>query len=338
LVDGVVELLGVVVLGVDCEFGVVTVPFGVVVAPLEVDPGVIVVPLLLLVPVVSVELPVFEDCGTADPLAGTQSALAVLVVPGVEVVLVEVVPAVELLGEVLLLELGIELVELLGVVLLLEVGVVLLLELGDVVVVELLGVEAVVLVVPVAFALVRGTMPAGQLLVEEALGVVEVVPVVEDPACEEDGIVELLPVVLPVCDEVEGVVVVVVLVVEEVCAAAHVAHAVRTRIIVSFFMFFCPRGIEWLYTAMPISRGRCADQKTKKGQPFGLALLVDFSIIYGFCDGTTRLGPSSRRQVASGVVAEKPSVAFRSPTIRHSGRWRWLKPRPYGAFWWSFAT
>src|SRR5690349_16318367 len=83
LVDGVVELLGVVVFGVACEFGVVAVPFGVVVAPLEVDPGVI-VPLLLLVPVVSVELPVFEDCGTADPLAGTQSALAVLDVPGVE--------------------------------------------------------------------------------------------------------------------------------------------------------------------------------------------------------------------------------------------------------------
>ena len=38
--------------------------------------------------------------------------------------------------------------------------------------------------------------------------------------------------------EVEGeLVVVVVFVVEEVCAAAHVAHAVRTRIIVNFFMF-----------------------------------------------------------------------------------------------------
>src|SRR5438270_231794 len=214
----------------DCEFGVVDVPFGVVVAPLEVDPGVI-VPLLLLVPVVSVELPVFEDCGTADPLAGTQSALAVLVVPGVVLELVEVVPALELLGEVLLLELGIELVELLGDVLLLELGDVLLLELGEVVLVELLGVEVVVLVVPVAFALVRGTIPAGQLLVEEALGLVEVVPVLADPLCEEDRIVELLPVVLPVCDELEGFVVVVVLVVEEVCAAAQLAHAVSTRII-----------------------------------------------------------------------------------------------------------
>ncbi|MFL6300280.1 MAG: hypothetical protein ACJ71N_06695 [Terriglobales bacterium] len=257
--DGVVELLGVLVFGVDWEFGVVDVPFGVVVAPLEVDPGVI-VPLLLLVPVVSVELPVFEDWGTADPLAGTQSALAVLVVPGAAVVLVDVVPVVEeLLGDVLLLELGIELEELLGEVLVLELGEVLL-ELGEVLLVELLGVEVVVLVDPVAFALVRGTMPAGQLLlVEEALGLVELAPV-EDPVCEEDGIVELLPVELPVCDEVEGVVellpvvscdpveevegevvVVVVLVVEEVCAAAHVAHAVRTRIVVNFFMFFCPR-------------------------------------------------------------------------------------------------
>jgi hypothetical protein len=247
LVEGVVELLGVLVFGVDCEFGVVAVPFGLVVAPLEVEPGVIVP--LLLVPVVSVELPVFEDCGTADPLdpeAGTQFALAVLEVPGVELVLVEVVDV--LLGDVLLLELGIELVELLGEVLLLE--------LGEVELLEVLGVEVVVLVVPVAFALVRGTMPAGQLLVEEALGVVEPVLLVEEPVCEEDGIVELLPVELPVCDEVEGVVellpvvlcdpleevegelvVVVVFVVEEVCAAAHVAHAVRTRIIVNFFMF-----------------------------------------------------------------------------------------------------
>jgi hypothetical protein len=263
-------LLGVVVFGVACEFGVVAVPFGVVVAPLEVDPGVI-VPLLLLVPVVSVELPVLEDCGTADPLAGTQSALAVLEVPGVELVVVELEAVVlELLGDELL-ELGIELAEL--------VGEVLLLALGEVLLVELLGVELVVLVDPVALALVRGTMPAGQLLVEEALGVAEL-GLVDVPLCEEDGIVELLPVELPVCDEVEGVVellpvascdpveegevVVVVLVVEEVCAAAHVAHAVRTRIIVSFFMFFCPRGIEWLSIAMPISKGRCAGQETKK--------------------------------------------------------------------------
>jgi len=275
LVDGVVELLGVVVFGVACEFGVVAVPFGVVVAPLEVDPGVI-VPLLLLVPVVSVELPVLEDCGTADPLAGTQSALAVLEVPGVELVVVELEAVVlELLGDELL-ELGIELAEL--------VGEVLLLALGEVLLVELLGVELVVLVDPVALALVRGTMPAGQLLVEEALGVAEL-GLVDVPLLEEDGIVELLPVELPVCDEVEGVVellpvvscdpveevegevVVVVLVVEEVCAAAHVAHAVRTRIIVSFFMFFCPRGIEWLPIAMPISEGRCAGQERKKGQP-----------------------------------------------------------------------
>src|SRR3954469_20485415 len=138
--DGVVELLGVLVFGVDWEFGVVDVPFGVVVAPVEVDPGVI-VPLLLLVPVVSVELPVFEDWGTADPLAGTQSALAVLVVPGAAVVLVDVVPVVEeLLGDVLLLKLGIELEELLGEVLVLELGEVLL-ELGEVLLVELLGVE-----------------------------------------------------------------------------------------------------------------------------------------------------------------------------------------------------
>ena len=288
MVDGVVELLGVLVFGVDCEFGVVAVPFGVVVAPLEVEPGVI-VPLLLLVPVVSVELPVFEDCGTADPLAGTQSALAVLDVPGVVLVLVEVEAVVEeLLGEVLLLELGIELIELV----LLGLGEVLLLELGDVVLADVLGVEVVVLIDPVALALVRGTMPAGQLLVEEALGAVELVPM-EDPACEEEGRVELLPVVLPVCDEVEGVVallpvdpveevegelvVVVVLVVDEVCAAAHVAHAVRTRIIVNFFMFFCPRGIEWLSIAMPISEGRCARGKTKKG-PAEAGPLVSFAV------------------------------------------------------------
>jgi hypothetical protein len=235
LVDGVVELLGVVVFGVACEFGVVAVPFGVVVAPLEVEPGVIVPLLLLLVPVVSVELPVLEDCGTAEPLAGTQSALAVLEVPGVELVLVVVEAVVEeLLGEELLLELGMELAELLGAVLLLALGEVLLLELGEVELVELLGVEVVVLAAPVAFALVRGTIPAGQLLlVEEALGVVELGVVDDVPVCDDDGIVEG-EVDAPDC--VDGVVVV-VLVVEEVCAAAHVAHAVRTRIIVSFFMF-----------------------------------------------------------------------------------------------------
>jgi len=291
LVDGVVELLGVVVFGVACEFGVVAVPFGVVVAPLEVDPGVIVP--LLLVPVVSVELPVFEDCGTADPLAGTQSALAVLDVPGVELVLVVVEAVVlELLGDELL-ELGIELAELLGEVLLLE--------LGEVLLVELLGVELVVLVDPVALALVRGTMPAGQLLVEEALGVAEL-GLVDVPLCEEDGIVELLPVELPVCDEVEGVVellpvvscdpveevegevVVVVLVVEEVCAAAHVAHAVRTRIIVSFFMFSVLVVSSGYTLRCPFLRAGAPARRRKKGQPklafwlmWCLALLADLA-------------------------------------------------------------
>jgi hypothetical protein len=223
LVEGVVVLLGVVVFGVACEFGVVAVPFGVVVAPLEVEPGVI-VPLLLLVPVVLVELPVFEDCGTADPLAGTQFALAVLEVPGVELVL----------GDVLLLELGIELVELLGEVLLLELGDVLELELGEVVLVELLGVDVVELVEPVALALVLGTMPAGQLLlVEEALGVVELGVVADVPLCDDDGIVEG-EVDVPDC--VEGDVVVVD-VVDVVCAATHVAAAVRITSSVNFFMF-----------------------------------------------------------------------------------------------------
>ena len=222
-------LLGVVVFGVACEFGVVAVLFGVVVAPLEVEPGVI-VPLLLLVPVVLVELPVFEDCGTADPLAGTQFALAVLEVPGVEVVLVEVVEV--LLGDVLLLELGIELVGLLGEVLLLELGDVLELELGEVVLVELLGVDVVELVEPVALALVLGTMPAGQLLLE-ALGVVELGVVADVPLCDDDGMVEG-EVDAPDC--VEGDVVVVD-VVDVVCAATHVAAAVRITSSVNFFMF-----------------------------------------------------------------------------------------------------
>jgi len=231
LVEGVVVLLGVVVFGVACEFGVVAVLFGVVVAPLEVEPGVI-VPLLLLVPVVLVELPVFEDCGTADPLAGTQFALAVLEVPGVEVVLVEVVDV--LLGDVLLLELGIELVELLGEVLLLELGDVLELELGEVLLVELLGVDVVELVEPVALALVLGTMPAGQLLlVEEALGVVELGVVADVPLCDDDGMVEG-EVDVPDC--VDGDVVVVD-VVDVVCAATHVAAAVRITSSVNFFMF-----------------------------------------------------------------------------------------------------
>src|SRR3954470_20244350 len=267
LVDGVVELLGVVVFGVACEFGLVAVPFGVVVAPLEVEPGVIVP--LLLVPVVSVELPVLEDCGTADPLAGTQSALAVLEVPGVELVLVVVEAVVEeLLGEELLLELGMELAELLGEVLLLELGEVLLLELGEVELVELLGVEVVVLVAPVAFALVRGTIPAGQLLVEEALGVVELGAVDDVPVCDDDGIVEG-EVDAPDC--VDGVVVV-VLVVDEVCAAAHVAHAVRTRIIVSFFMFsvlvvssgYTLRCPFFRAGALPRKRKRRGEKDTKK--------------------------------------------------------------------------
>ena len=116
-----------------------------------------------------VELPLLDDCGTE--LAGTQFALAVLEVPGVEPVVVDVEPVVEvLLGEALPLELGMEL-ELLGEALV-ELGGVVLAELGVVVLVEVLGVDVVVLVEPVALALVDGTIPAGQLLVEEALGVV----------------------------------------------------------------------------------------------------------------------------------------------------------------------
>jgi hypothetical protein len=237
LVEGVVELLGVVVFGVDCEFGVVEVPllgvvsvlFGVVVVPVdEVEPGVMVLPVELLpvVPVVSV----FEDCGTAEPLAGTQSAVAVAEAPGVELALElgDVDEAVELLlGEVLL--------ELLGIVLLLELlGIVLLVELlGVVVLVEEFPLAVVVLVEPGALALVRGTMPAGQLLVEDALGVLVEGFVLLVPVCDDVVSVEL-----PVWDEVEvDGDVVVVLVVDDVCAATHVALAVRTKSNVHFFMF-----------------------------------------------------------------------------------------------------
>jgi hypothetical protein len=233
LVDGVVELLGVVVFGVACEFGVVEVPllgvvsvlFGVVVVPVdEVEPGVMVLPveLLPLVPVVSG----FEDCGTADPLAGTQSAFAEAEVPGVEL-------ALELgdVEEVVELVLGDVLLEVDGDVLL-ELGVLLEL-LGMVLLVELFGVELVLLVEPVALALVRGTMPAGQLLVEDALGVVEGVVEVLVPVCDD------VSVELPVCDEVEveGDVLVVLFVVDVVCAATHVVLAARTKSNVHFFMF-----------------------------------------------------------------------------------------------------
>jgi hypothetical protein len=240
LVEGVVELLGVVVFGVACEFGVVevpllgvvsvllgvvAVPFGVVAVPVdEVEPGVMVLPveLLPLVPVVSG----FEDCGTADPLAGTQSAVAVVEVPEVEL-------ALELgdVEEVVELLLGMVLLEVDGEVLLELLGIVLLELLGVVVLVEEFPLAVVVLVEPGALALVRGTIPAGQLLVEDALGVVvDGVVEVPVPVCDE--------VALPVCEEVEveGDVVV-VLVVDDVCAATHVALAVRTRSNVHFFMF-----------------------------------------------------------------------------------------------------
>src|SRR6266850_2273987 len=213
---GLVELglvgveLGLVLdglVGVAGALGVTAGPFGVVVAPLEVEPGVIVLPVELapVVPVVSV----FEDCGTPVELAGTQFAVAVVEVLGVE--LGDVEEVVELLGEALLVELD--------DVLAVELGEALEL-LGVVLLVEVLGVEVVVLIEPVALALVLGTMPAGQLLVEDALGVV-------------DGVDEVLA---PVCDEVEveGDVVVVV---DVLCAATHVAPAVRINSIVSFFMF-----------------------------------------------------------------------------------------------------
>jgi hypothetical protein len=203
VLDGLVGVAGVL--------GVTAGPFGVVVAPVEVDPGVMDVP---AVPVVVEDplAPVFEDCGTADPLAGTQFEVAVEVL-GVVLALGDVEEVVELLlGEALLVEL----------VLAVELGDALL-ELGMVLLVEVLGVEVVELIEPVALALVLGTMPAGQLLVEDALGVL-------------DGVVEVLA---PVCDEVvdeaEGVVVLVV--VDVVCAATHVAPAVRINTNVSFFIF-----------------------------------------------------------------------------------------------------
>jgi hypothetical protein len=203
VLDGLVGVAGVL--------GVTAGPFGVVVAPVEVDPGVMDVP---AVPVVVEDplAPVFEDCGTADPLAGTQFEVAVEVL-GVVLALGDVEEVVELLlGDALLVEL----------VLAVELGDALL-ELGMVLLVEVLGVEVVELIEPVALALVLGTMPAGQLLVEDALGVL-------------DGVVEVLA---PVCDEVvdeaEGVVVLVV--VDVVCAATHVAPAVRINTNVSFFIF-----------------------------------------------------------------------------------------------------
>lgn len=226
----VVVVLGAVVLdglaGTAGVLGVTAGPFGVVVAPLEVVPGVIVLPLALApeVPVVSV----FEDCGTPTELAGTQFAVALVEVLGADLAdaLGDVEEVVELLlGEALLVEvddvlaveLGEALVELFGVVLLVEV----------------LGVEVVLLIDPVALALVFGTMPAGQLLVEEALGVVEAVAVVLVPVCVE------------VVDWVEGDEVVLVVVDDVVCAATHVVPAVRITSNVNFFMFSV-LVIEWL--------------------------------------------------------------------------------------------
>jgi hypothetical protein len=234
----VVVVLGVVLDGVAGLFGVVAGLFGVVVVPVEVEPGVIVVPvaLLPLVPVASV----LEDCGTPVELAGTQFA---------ELVLVE--------------EEGIELLEELGGVLEVELGDVLEVELGDVLLVELgdvllaveeLGVVVLDAVLPAALALVAGTMPAGQLFVPVALGVVVelgVVVVVDVPVCDE-GIV-LVPlceegiVLVPLCEDgvevvLDGEVVVVeFVVVDVVCAATHVAPAVRINSNVNFFMVFRPR-------------------------------------------------------------------------------------------------
>jgi hypothetical protein len=229
----VVVVLGVVVEGVACEFGVVAVLFGVVVAPEEVEPGV-------MVPVE------FEDCGTADPLAGTQFApLAVL----------------EVLGVVLVEELGVDVAdpEELGKVLLLVLGAVLLAE-------EALGVvEEVELVVdPAALALVLGTMPGGQLFVGELdeLGVVEVLGVVvEVPVCDV-GVVAV-----PDCEagaDVDGVVVVEFVVVDVVCAATHVAPAVRINTNVNFFMFSVLVKSSG-YIAMPTFRAGCAATGQKKG-------------------------------------------------------------------------
>jgi hypothetical protein len=207
---GLVVVLGVVVLdglaGTAGVLGVTAGGFGVVVVPIEVVPV--------------VELPVeFEDCGTADPPAGTQFApLAVL----------------EELGIVLVDELGVDaVVEVLEV----ELGDVLELALGDVLLADdVLGEveELAVVLVPVALTLVFGTMPGGQLFdgeVDELLGVV----VVEVLLCDE-GVVPI-----PDCEagaDVDGVVLVVeFVVVDVVCAATHVAPAVRIKSNVNFFMF-----------------------------------------------------------------------------------------------------
>jgi hypothetical protein len=153
---------------------------------------------------------------------------------------------VDVLGVVLVEELGLVVLadpEELGIVLLLLVlGDVLEVELGDVLLADdVLGdVEAVALVVdPVALAVVLGTMPGGQLFAGDellgvvVLGVVEVLGVVVDvPVCDE-GVVELVP----VCDDDGEVVVVELVVVDVLCAATHVAHAVRINTNVNFFMF-----------------------------------------------------------------------------------------------------
>ena len=225
MLDGLAGTAGV--LGVTAgPFGVVAVEFGVVAVPVV---EVVEAPLI----------PVFDDCGTADPLAGTQLAVAVVEVLGVEpaVALGDVEEVVELLlGEALLVD----------AVLLVELGEVLEL-LGRVLLVELLGVEVVVLIDPVALALVLGTMPAGQLLVEDARGVVD------GTLCDE-GVVEV-PVCVEVVDEVEGDVV--VLVVDVVCAATHVAPAVRIKSNVNFFMFFLVYRVA--HSAMPYFGAGCAD-------------------------------------------------------------------------------
>lgn len=302
-----VELLGVVVFGVDCEFGVVEVPllgvvsvlFGVVVVPVdEVEPGVMVLPVELLpvVPVVSV----FEDCGTAEPLAGTQSAVAVVEEPGV-VLAVELGDVDELLlGEVLLEVDGEVLLELLGIVLLVEL-------LGVVVLVEEFPLAVVVLVEPGALALVRGTIPAGQLLVEDALGVLVEGVVLLVPVCDDVVSVEL-----PVWDEVEvDGDVVVVLVVDDVCAATHVALAVRTKSNVHFFMFSVLVKSSGYRLRCPFLRAGALASGQKDGPAWADPWLI-LDITYGVCDGTRHRGPSSLRPEESAAVAETPFAAFRS--------------------------
>jgi len=268
VLDGLVGVAGVL--------GVTAGPFGVVVAPLEVEPGVIVLPVELapVVPVVSV----FEDCGTPVELAGTQFAVAVVEVLGVE--LGDVEEVVELLGEALLVELD--------DVLAVELGDALEL-LGVVLLVEVLGVE-VVLIEPLA--LVAGTMPAGQLLVEDALGVV-------------DGVDEVLA---PVCDEVEVEGDVVVLVVVDVlCAATHVAHAVRINSIVSFFMF----SILVISSGSSCDahfRGRVHRPEPKKWAGVGRPGWLELSDpTCGPCDASTRLRPSL---LSPAVLAEEAAKLF----------------------------